>query len=101
MGQKRKWGEGEEGLIEKEIKLRILLTMAAYGYEFEDEVFISDAQFDSLSLQVNPSLDTGNELLDKFFREEFNPSTGSWIQRHPELDKVKQTYHKYYKGLCK
>jgi len=35
--------------------------------------------------------------MDNFFKTEFNPSTGQWIHKHPELDKIKIIYHKYYK----
>ena len=35
---------------------------------------------------------TGNELIDRFFREEFMVDSGMWIRRHPELDKLKLIY---------
>lgn len=43
-------------------------------------------------------MDTGNALLDAYFRSEFSAYTGQWIHKHPDLDKVKALYEKFYKG---
>lgn len=67
---------------------RIRLSYAALAYERYDDPTMSDAEFDDLARQIDPSIDTGNPALDAFFRTEFKPNTGSWIHRHPELDKV-------------
>lgn len=56
---------------------------------------MSDAEYDELSKQINPEQKTGNEKLDKFFREEFTPDTGMWIRKHPELDKLHAMYQVY------
>lgn len=55
---------------------------------------MSDEEFDKLSYKINPSILTGHPVLDKFFQEEFKPYTGSWIHKHPELQKVKETYYR-------
>jgi NAD-dependent DNA ligase len=73
------------------------MAVAAYAYEFMDSPIISDAEFDQESLKINPQIDTGRPELDHFFRTEFHPDTGGWIHRHPELEKVAQTYHRWYK----
>ena len=86
------WGSA----MEKQTKLRIKLSVAAYAYEIENSEIMSDAEFDKKCLEVDTSIDTGHEVMDRFFREQFDPSTGQWIHLHPELDKVKQTYNKYY-----
>jgi hypothetical protein len=86
------WGSAKE----KQTKLRIKLSVAAYAYEIENSEIMSDAEFDKKCLEVDTSIDTGHEVMDRFFREQFDPSTGQWIHLHPELDKVKQTYNKYY-----
>jgi hypothetical protein len=90
---KPKWGSP----VEKQTHLRIKLCIAAYAYEIENSEIMSDAEFDKKCLEVDTSIDTGNEVMDRFFREQFDSSTGQWIHRHPELNKVEQTYNKYYK----
>lgn len=81
----------------KETRKRIVLTVAAYAYEFDSNSIISDADYDELSRQVDLSIDTARPDLDAFWRKEFHPDTGQWIHDHPELDKVKQTYERWMK----
>lgn len=87
-----KWGNS----VEKEIKRRIKLSIAAYSYEFLDVSIISDAEFDKMSLEVDISVDTGNKLMDNFFKNHFDPSTGQWIRKHPQLDLIDKLYKLYY-----
>lgn len=87
-----RWGN----LIEIEKYLRIKLSIAAYAYEVKDHSILTDYDYDMLSLKVNTSISTGNELMDNFFKEHFDPSSGLWIQKHPEIDKIKYIYEKYY-----
>jgi hypothetical protein len=70
--------------------------MAAYAYEFRDTSIISDAEYDKLSLEVDLSVDTRRPDLDKFWRENFSPSTGQWIHKHPELDRLSQLYDLFH-----
>ena len=83
---------------------RIKISLAAYAYEFESESILTDAQFDSLALAINPSISTVEDYyrtvekqrarrLDKFFRTIFHPDTGMWIHSHPELDRIAGRYH--------
>jgi len=72
------------------------VSVAAYAYEILNVSIMSDSEFDSLSQCVNPKIKTGNKKLDKFFSEKFDPSTGMWISSHPELDKIRDLYHKFY-----
>jgi hypothetical protein len=74
----------------EQTRLRIKVAVAAYAYEVEDDPIISDEEFDRLSLTIDPEILTGNDTMDKFFREEFDPNTGSWIHKHPEKEKLKQ-----------
>ena len=76
----------------REIRNRIRLSLASYAYEYHDDSLMTDAEFDKLSREINPNEKTGNELIDRFFREEFVPDSGMWIRRHPELDKLKLIY---------
>lgn len=82
--------------VEQERRNRIRLSLAAYAYELENKSIISDDEFDKLSLQIDPKISTGNIKLDKFFRKQFDPSTGMWIYKHPELDKLQRLYRSLY-----
>lgn len=74
--------------IDEERRRRIRIALAAWAYERYDNPIIDDAEFDALARQINPAIKTGHKKLDRFFAKEFNPSTGSWIWRHPELAAV-------------
>lgn len=88
-----KWGSK----IEIERRRRIMISIWAYAYEFENETLVSDKEFDDECMKVDESVSTGNKKLDKFFKEKFDPFTGIWIHKHPELDGIKKLYEKYYK----
>ena len=87
-----KWGSK----VEKEVRRRIKLSVAAYAYEFKDAQIISDAEFDKMCLEVDVKVDTGNKVMDSFFKKHFDPSTGQWIHKHPELAKIAQLYERFY-----
>lgn len=76
----------------EETRTRIRLSVAAYAYEMENDSIMSDAEFDSLSLTVDPRVTTGNKKLDAFFREHFEPDTGVWVRQHPEPEKLRDIY---------
>jgi hypothetical protein len=76
--------------------LRIRLSIAAYAYEFENDSIMTDAEFDKLSLEINPTVTTGNRKMDRFFETKFDPSTGSWIWTHPERPRIKSLYEKHW-----
>lgn len=99
------WGKP----VEVERRKRIKLAVAAYAYEFESDSIMSDGDFDKLCLEINPSMPTVEndhcvdtikryKKLDKFWSKEFQPDTGQWIHKHPELQLVKHIYHKHYKS---
>lgn len=94
---KSSWGSD----IEKERRRRIQVSVAAYAYEVLSESIMSDADFDKLCLEIQPQINTGNKVLDKFFREEFNPSTGQWVHIHPEKEKLQLIYDRHYNGTEK
>jgi len=87
------WGS----TVEKQIRLRIRLSVAAYAYEICNESIMTDHEFDKKCLEIDPSIETGNKKMDKFFKEEFDPSTGQWIHKHPELAGIINIYKKFYK----
>lgn len=78
------WGSPQE--IQTAIRMR--LAAAAYAYEIDDDPIITDAEFDHGCTLIDLRIDTTRPDLDNYFREHFDPSTGVWIHRHPELDKV-------------
>jgi len=90
----KKWGTK----VEYQRWLRINLSIAAYAYEVKGDSIIDDAKFDSLSLEVDTSIETGNKKMDTFFKREFDPSTGQWIHKHPELNVIASIYEKHYGG---
>ena len=91
--EKEEWGS----TVEKERRLRIKLAIAAFAYEYKDVSIISDAEFDKMCIQVNKKIDTGNKMMDNYFINHFDPSTGQWIHKHPELKKIENLYELYYK----
>lgn len=80
-----------------ETRNRIRLAVAAYAYECMNDSIMSDAEFDELSRNIDPSFKTGNRKLDNFFKKRFNADTGMWIHMHPEKHKLDYLYRTYYK----
>ncbi len=71
--------------VEIERRNRIFLCIAAYAYEYENVSLVSDEAFDEAAKAIDVSIDTGNPVMDEFFRNEFEPSTGMWIYKHPDI----------------
>lgn len=82
------WGNPTE----QQTKLRILILMAAYAYEFEQDLepLCSDAEYDSACKMVDLSIPTTRPDLDQWFKDNFEPHTGMWIHNFPEIDGIKQ-----------
>lgn len=76
----------------REIRNRIRLSVAAYAYEFENDPVMTDQEFDELALVINPNIETGNEILDEFFRTEFVSFSGIWVHSHPDKPGLKRIY---------
>ena len=83
--------------IEIERRRRIKASIAAYAYEFCADSIMEDHEFDQLCLEIDIQINTGNRKLDTFFKNEFNPATGYWVHQHPEKEKLKDLYERYYK----
>lgn len=83
--------------VELEVWRRIKLSIAAYSYEFCDDAIMSDAEFDKMCMEINPSIKTGNKIMDNFFEKSFDSSTGQWIHKHPQIDRIKHLYETYYR----
>lgn len=78
--------------IEIERRRRIRIALYAFAYELADDSMIDDHTFDRLALEIRPEISTGHEVMDKFFREDFGAHTGSWVNSHPELDKLAELW---------
>lgn len=72
--------------VECEVRRRIQVALWAYAYEVHDESLVPDAVYDRVSREVDVTVTTGRADLDAFFRESFDPSTGSWVHGHPDKD---------------
>lgn len=76
----------------RQTRLRIRLALWAYAYEIADDPIVSDDTFDKAAALVDVTVRTGNALLDTFFAEKFDATTGMWVREHPELDKLEAIY---------
>lgn len=92
---KSTWGSP----VEREVKRRIGLSVAAYAYEIADTPICSDGTFDWLAAQINPKQGTCHPIVDEFFAHNFSPMTGMWIHQHPELEGIKRTFTRYYNTM--
>lgn len=81
--------------VEIEKRNRIRLSVFAYAYEVMNDSLISDADFDTLSLRIDPKVETGNKKLDRFFAKHFDPSTGMWVTKHPEKRLLHAAYLRF------
>lgn len=91
----RAWGSP----VELETRRRITLCVATFAYEVADAPFMDDHTWDRLAQSIRPRMGTCHPLLDEFFVGHFSPMTGMWIHDHPELDKVRETYERYYRTV--
>ena len=85
--------------VNQEIRNRIRLSVAAYAYEFKDDPIMPDDEFDILSKSIDTSVSTGHKKLDKFFKEHFEPDTGMWIRKHPDLHGIQYIYERVWKNV--
>ena len=85
--------------VEEERRRRIKVAVAAYAYEHRSDNIMSDHDFDALCLSIDPSIKTGDKVLDKFFAEEFQPHTGQWIWKYPKkkMNGLFKIYENFYR----
>lgn len=81
-------------VIERQIWLRIQVAMAAYSYEIDNNPIMPDWTFDKLAREIDVNVDTSyegrdNSEIDKWFKYNFDPSTGMWIHKHPDLEGIR------------
>jgi hypothetical protein len=82
---------------EAERRRRIRLSVAAYAYEYYDHSIMSDAEFDSLALEVDLDVKTGYRKLDNWFEKNFMADSGMWVRRHPDKKGLENIYHRIWK----
>lgn len=82
--------------VERQRWLRIRVAVAAYAYEVHDRQIMGDAEFDAMSAKIDTLIETGNAKLDRFFDRHFDPSTGIWIHRHPDLAGIERIYRNHH-----
>ena len=105
--QQRQIKEMQAQNILDEKENRQNLCISAYGYEFEGQPTMSDAEWDALALKINPQMKTGkkpgDKILDDFFAEHFQPHTGQWIHNYPWMDRLAKQHKNaiYVKNLQK
>jgi hypothetical protein len=87
------WGLPSE--IER--RKRIRLAVAAYAYEVRSDAIMSDAEFDQLSQEIDPEIDTYDRELDDFFRHHFKPHTGMWVHKHPNIAGLARIYDEIWR----
>jgi len=80
---------------EHEVWKRIRVALCAYAYEIMDKPIITDHEFDELAASIDLSINTNRLDLDEWFRQEFQPHTGSWIHKHPELPYIRRIYERF------
>lgn len=83
-------------LICTETRNRIIISVAAYAYDFDIPI-MSDAEFDDLARSINLSSSTSRPDLDQWFRANFSTDTGMWIHKHPELASIESIYNTVYR----
>ena len=81
---------------EIETRRRIKLSIWAYAYEFKSHSLVDDFIYDMESYTVDLSVSTGNIVMDAWFICNFEPDTGMWIHKHPELGRIAELYGEHY-----
>lgn len=87
------------GLLSELVKRdRIKVSIAAWAYEFNHRLIMTDAAYDSLSQQVQTQINiaTGNHRMDRFFQRHFTAHSGLWIHEHPNIPGLANIYARYY-----
>jgi hypothetical protein len=95
----KRWGRTRDNLIDiaaHERRRRIIVSVAAWAYENNMKPIMSDGEYDALASSVNPNIATGNHRLDAFFKRHFDPSTGMWVHKHPNMEELAGIYYRVH-----
>lgn len=79
----------------QEKRLRIRLAVAAYDYEIMNGILglMTDNEFDFNCQQVDLDVPTGSPNHDKWWRDNFDPSTGQWVYGYPDHVGLARIWH--------
>ena len=77
---------------QKQYMLRTTVAYMAFLYEIKYDSPMLDCEWDALALRVNVNQSCGDLELDKWYKENYDPCTGSWIYSHPHL----KDFERYY-----
>jgi hypothetical protein len=86
--------EDDRPPAEIERQKRICVALWAWAYEKHSDPLVSDAKFDKVCSEIDTKVDTGNKVLDNFFKKKFGPETGQWVHSHPEKAKLEALYQR-------
>jgi len=84
----RKWGTP----VEVERRRRIMVAAAAWAYERHSDPIMTDEEFDRECAAIDLTVDTGNAAMDAWFRANFSPHTGQWVNSHPNKAGLERIY---------
>lgn len=70
------------------------MALWAYAYEIIGESLVDDKTYDEISLEINTKVPTDRPDLDIWFIQNFEPYTGQWVHKHPELDRLEALYNR-------
>lgn len=78
--------------VDIERRNRILVALWAHAYEVHNNPLVDDFEFDMMCMRIDTSVDTGHPVMDKWFKEKFDPYTGMWVLSHPEKNRLETLY---------
>lgn len=82
----------------QEVRKRIRVALAAYAYEVMAQPIMSDSEYDALAASVDLSVMTNRPDMDVWFILNFQPHTGQWIWKHPELVRIGEIYEQVFRS---
>jgi len=77
---------------QKQYMLRTTVAYMAFLYEIKFDSPMPDLEWDALALKVDVTQSSGDIELDKWYKENYDPNTGSWIYSHPHKDQFEEYY---------
>lgn len=80
----------------EQTRKRIKIAVAAYAYEMLAAPIMSDSEFDALAASIDLTVTTSRPEMDIWFMCNFEPHTGQWIWKHPDLQGIERIYNAYF-----
>lgn len=82
---------------EVQTRKRIKVAVAAYAYEVVSRPIMTDSEFDAMATEIDLSIPTARPDMDEWFKREYQPHTGQWIWKHPQLVRIGEIYERQYR----